>query len=132
MNRFIGIGRYTSDPKITYTQGGMCCASFTLAVDRKFRNKQGQKEADFITCKAFDKTAEVIEKYGAKGRQIAVEGHIQTGNYVNKDGQKVYTTDVIVDAMQFLDKKQDVQPDEIDKGAQVPSGFTEIADDVPF
>ena len=93
MNQVILMGRLTKDPEIKYTQGdnAMAIAKYNLAVDRM---KKG--EADFISCIAFGKSAEFAEKYLHKGTKIAVTGRIQTGSYTNKDGQKVYTTDVIV------------------------------------
>ena len=123
MNLTLMIGRLTKDPQIRYTQGGMCWASFTLAVD----NPGKDKGASYPNCKAFDKTAELLEKYGTKGRLLGITGHIQTGNYTNKDGQKVYTTDVITDRVEFLDKKQDIQADETDIQARIPEGFSELA-----
>lgn len=106
MNKVTLIGRSTKDADVRYSQGEkpMAIASFSLAVDRKFK-QEGQPTADFINCKAFGKTAEVIEKYVIKGTKIAVCGHIQTGSYTNKDGQKVYTTDVVVDELEFCESK---------------------------
>jgi single-strand DNA-binding protein len=106
MNRVDLIGRLVRETDVRYSQGQkpMAIASFSLAVDRKFK-QEGQPTADFINCKAFGKTAEVIEKYVTKGTKIAVCGHIQTGSYTNKDGQKVYTTDVIVDELEFCESK---------------------------
>lgn len=106
MNKVILMGRSVRDPEIRYSQGAnpMAIASLTLAVDRKFK-KDGEPTADFINCKAFGKIAEVIEKYVRKGTKIAISGHIQTGNYTNKDGNKVYTTDVIIDEMEFCESK---------------------------
>ena len=95
MNKVIEIGRLTKDPDIRYSQGAntTCIARYTLAVDRKFK-QEGQPNADFINCIAFGKLGEFAEKYLHKGTKIAVTGRIQTGSYTNKDGQKVYTTDV--------------------------------------
>ena len=106
MNKTVLIGRSTKDADVRYSQGDkpMAIASFSLAVDRKFK-QEGQPTADFINCKAFGKTAEVIEKYVTKGTKIAVVGHIQTGSYTNKDGQKVYTTDVVIDELEFCEAK---------------------------
>ena len=77
----------------------------TLAVNRKFKNAEGRYDADFISCVAFDKNAEFIEKYFRKGMKIGITGHIQTGSYTNRDGQKVYTTDVIVDSSEFVERQ---------------------------
>lgn len=110
MNKVILMGRLTRDPEIRYSQGDkpMAIARISLAVDRKFK-QDGQPTADFINCIAFGKTAEVIEKYVAKGTKIAVVGHIQTGSYTNKDGQKVYTTDVVIDELEFCESKSNQQ-----------------------
>lgn len=105
MNRVVLMGRLTKDPEVRYTQGqnSMAVARFNLAVDRR---KSGDKqEADFISIVSFGKLAEFAEKYLKKGIKIALEGRIQTGSYTGKDGQKVYTTDVIADSMEFAESK---------------------------
>lgn len=106
MNKVILMGRLTRDPEVRYTQGDntSAVARFSLAVDRRFK-KDGDQTADFINCVAFGKTAEFIEKYGHKGTKFVVEGRIQTGNYTNKDGQKIYTTDVVVEQVEFAESK---------------------------
>ena len=106
MNKVIEIGRLTKDPEIRYSQGASstCVARYTLAVDRKFK-QEGQPTADFINCIAFGKLGEFAEKYLHKGTKIAVTGRIQTGSYTNKDGQKVYTTDVVVEEQEFCESK---------------------------
>ena len=106
MNKVILMGRLTRDPEVRYTQGdnASAVARFSLAVDRRFK-KDGEQTADFINCVAFGKTGEFIEKYGRKGTKFVVEGHIQTGSYTNKDGQKVYTTDVVVEQVEFAESK---------------------------
>lgn len=108
MNKTLLIGRTTKDPDIRYTQSEqpMTIARFNLAVDRRFK-KDGEQSADFISCVAFGKTAEFIEKYVFKGTKIAVEGRIQTGSYTNNDGNKVYTTDVVVEQVEFAESKTD-------------------------
>lgn len=108
MNKTLLIGRTTKDPDIRYTQSEqpMTIARFNLAVDRRFK-KDGEQSADFISCVAFGKTAEFIEKYVFKGTKIAVEGRIQTGSYTNNDGNKVYTTDVVVEQVEFAGPKTD-------------------------
>ena len=107
MNKVQLIGRLTRDPDIRYSQGQnqTCIARFTLAVDRRRANADGQREADFISCAAFGKTAESMDKYVKKGMRIAIGGHIQTGSYTNKDGARVYTTEVILDDLEFLEYK---------------------------
>ena len=108
MNRVILMGRLTRDPEIRYSQGerSMTIAKYTLAVDRRGRrNQDNDQSADFINCVAFDRAGEFAEKYFRQGMRVLVSGRIQTGNYVNKDGQKVYTTDVILDDQEFADSK---------------------------
>lgn len=102
MNKCIIIGRLTKDIDVRSSQSGTSVAKFTFAVDRRTK----EKETDFINCTAFGKTAEVLQKYVKKGHRIGIVGHIQTGSY-EKDGHKVYTTDVIVDEIEFLEKKDD-------------------------
>ena len=107
MNKVILIGRLTRDPEVRYTQGEnpTAVARYTLAVDRKF--KTGDQTADFINITAMGKNGEFAEKYLKKGIKIAVTGHIQTGSYTNKDGQKVYTTDVVAENIEFVESKKD-------------------------
>ena len=107
MNKVILIGRFTRDPEIRYSQGenATATARFSLAVNRRFKNAEGNYDADFINCVAFGKTAEFVEKYFKKGMAIGVTGRIQTGSYTNKDGQKVYTTDVVVEETEFVESK---------------------------
>jgi single-strand DNA-binding protein len=107
MNNVVLIGRLTRDPRINYTNGEtpLCMARYNLAVDRQFKNKDGQKEADFISIQAFGKNGEFAEKYLHQGMKIAVVGHIQTGSYTNKEGVKVYTTDVVVERHEFVESK---------------------------
>ena len=111
MNRVILMGRLTRDPDIRYSQSGdnMAIARFTLAVDRRGRRQDGadQQTADFIGCVAFGRTAEFAEKYLKQGTKIAVTGRIQTGSYTNKEGQKVYTTDVVLDDIEFAESKNE-------------------------
>ena len=107
MNKVILMGRLTRDPDIRYSQGDnqMAIARYTLAVDRRYKKDGGEDNTDFISCVSFGKTAEFAEKYLRQGTKIAVEGRIQTGNYTNKEGQKVYTTDVVVDNTEFAESK---------------------------
>ena len=106
MNKVILMGRLTRDPEVRYSQGenSLAIARFTLAVDRRFK-RQGEQEADFISCVSFGKTAEFAEKYLKQGTKIAVTGRIQTGSYTNKEGQRVYTTEVIVEETEFAESK---------------------------
>ena len=106
MNKAILIGRLTKDPELRYTSSNRAVCQFTVAIDRPFTNQStGQREADFINVVAWDKTAENIGKYMTKGRLIAVEGRIQTRNYDNNEGKKVYVTEVIANNVQFLESK---------------------------
>ena len=108
MNRVILMGRLTRDPEVRYSSGerSMAIARYTLAVDRGFkRGDSSEQNADFIPCVAFDKAGEFAEKYFRQGMRVLVSGHIQTGSYTNKEGQKVYTTEVIIDNQEFADSK---------------------------
>lgn len=106
MNKVILMGRLTRDPEVRYSQGDTptAIARYTLAVDRRTR-KDGEASADFISCVAFGKSAEFAEKYLHKGTKLVITGRIQTGSYTNKDGQKVYTTDVVVEDQEFAESK---------------------------
>ena len=104
MNSVQLIGRLTRDPEIRYTDGGASIARFGLAVDRRFKQENGA-DADFINIVSFGKTAEFIEKYFHKGMKIALNGRIQTGNYTDKDGKKVYTTDIVAENVEFCESK---------------------------
>ncbi len=108
MNKVFLCGRLTKDPVVSYTQGErqLAIARYTLAVDRRGRRSEGQEQtADFIQCVAFDRAAEFAEKYLKQGTKMIVTGRIQTGSYTNKEGQRVYTTDVIVEDQEFAESK---------------------------
>ena len=107
MNKVILMGRLTRDPEVRYSQGNepMAIARYTLAVDRRFSRNQDEQGADFINCVAFARNGEFAEKYLHKGTKILVEGRIQTGSYTNKEGQKVYTTEVVVENSEFAESK---------------------------
>lgn len=130
MNKVILIGRCTRDPEVRYSQGenATAVARYTLAVDRQFK-RDGDQSADFINCIAFGKRGEFAEKYLRKGTKIAVVGRIQTGSYTNKDGQKVYTTDVIVDEHEFVESKVS-QQNGGDSAPVSSDGFTSIPDGI--
>lgn len=145
MNKVIITGRLTKEPEVRYSQtasGNMAIARYTLASDRKFK-KGGEKNADFINCIAFGKSGEFAEKYLHKGTKIAVVGRIQTGSYTNKDGNKVYTTDVVVEEQEFCESKNannsnsqqsntanaNNQPSSGNDFMSIPEG---IEDDLPF
>lgn len=133
MNKVIMIGRLTRDAEVRYSQGenATAIARYSLAVDR-VGAKDGQPSADFISCIAFGKNAEFAEKYLKKGIKIAVEGRIQTGSYTNKEGQKVYTTDVIVERHEFCESKSTgAAPDQ--QSDWTPLAPTEAdLEDIPF
>ena len=131
MNKVILIGRVVRDAEIRYSQGASstCIARYTLAVDRKFK-QEGQPTADFIKCIAFGKLGEFAEKYLHKGIKIAVTGRIQTGSYKNKDGQKVYTTDVVVEEQEFCESKSSNQSQGNDRPQTSSDDFMSIPDGV--
>ncbi len=107
MNKVILMGRLTRDPEVRYSQGenATAVARYTLAVDRRFNRNNDEQTADFINCVAFGRSGEFAEKYLHKGTKIAITGRIQTGSYTNKDGVRVYTTDVVVEDQEFAESK---------------------------
>lgn len=141
------MGRLVRDPEVRYSQGqnSMAVAKYILAVPRKFK-KDGEQKADFISCVTFGKPAEFAEKYLRQGTKVAITGRIQTGSYTNKDGQKVYTTDVVVEECEFAESKnanQNQKPENSNResgnsayGSAPSDGFVSIPDydagDVPF
>lgn len=135
MNKVELLGRLTRDPNVTYSlKDNSVIARFTLAVDRRF-HKEGEQSADFISCVAFGKTGDFVEKYLKQGTKIAACGRIQTGSYTNKDGQKVYTTDVIIEECEFAESKAS-QATEEHSNTPTPDGFMSIPqgidDELPF
>jgi single-strand DNA-binding protein len=132
MNKVALIGRLTRDPEIRHNNDTLV-GHFTLAVDRRYKKDGSEQTADFITCVAFGKTAEFLEKYVHKGTKLAVCGRIQTGSYTNKDNKKVYTTDVVVEECEFTESKaasQQQKPQEDANGfMNVPDG---VDDEFPF
>lgn len=139
MNKWIGMGRLTRDPDVRYTNTKdnqqMAIARYTLAVDRRGKHQEGQQTADFISCVAFGRLGEFAEKYLKQGTKIAVTGRIQTGSYTNKDGQKVYTTEVLVEENEFAESKgsdnnQSAPQESANDGyMNIPEG---IENDLPF
>ena len=107
MNKVILMGRLTRDPEVKYTQGenAMAIARYTLAVDRRFK-REGEAAADFISCVAFGRAGEFAEKYFRQGLKVIVCGRIQTGSYTNREGKKVYTTDVVIEEQDFAECKE--------------------------
>ena len=137
MNKVQLVGRLTRDPEIRYSQGenATATARFSVAVNRRFKNAEGNYDADFINCVAFGKSAEFVEKYFKKGMAIGLTGRIQTGSYTNKDGQKVYTTDVVVEETEFVESKGASNPDNSNASRPAPStssndGFMNIPDGI--
>ena len=121
MNKVILMGRLTRDPEVRYSSGerSMAIARYTLAVDRRGRRSEGSEQtADYIPCVAFDKAGEFAEKYFRQGMRVLISGRIQTGSYTNKEGQKVYTTDVIIEDQEFADSKNS-------SGGSTSSGYNE-------
>lgn len=106
MNSVNLIGRLTAKPTFGYTNSNIAYARFTLAVNRNFKNSQGERQADFINCVAYRKTAELINQYTDKGDLLGTEGRIQTGSYTASDGNKRYTTDVVIENIYFLKSKE--------------------------
>ncbi|MCI7322653.1 MAG: single-stranded DNA-binding protein [Lachnospiraceae bacterium] len=143
MNKVILMGRLTRDAEVRYSQGenAMAIARFTIAVDRRGsrnnRNGNDEQTADFISCVAFYKTAEFLERFGRKGTKFVLEGRIQTGSYTNKDGQRVYTTDVVAENVEFAESKNSSGGGSDFGGAAAPSpseaagdGFMNIPDGI--
>ena len=136
MNKVILMGRLTRDPEVRYSQGerAMAIARYTLAVDRRGRRSggdDGTQTADFIPCVAFDRAGEFAEKYFHQGTKIVVTGRIQTGSYTNRDGQKVYTTEVIVEDQEFAESKNASSGGSVDGGfrpAERPAPTSAIGD----
>lgn len=132
MNRVFLIGNLANDPETRTTQSGLAQCSFRLAVQRRFANAQGQREADFLPIVCFRQTAELCAKYLAKGRKVAVEGTIQTRSYDAQDGSRKYVTEIIADNVEFLGSSQDGHKD-AEQSAPAQDGFQEVPDDgLPF
>lgn len=139
MNKVILMGRLTRDPDVRYTEADppMAIARYTLAVDRRFGKKDGEQSADFINCVAFGRSGEFAKKYLHQGTKIAVAGRIQTGSYTNKEGNKVYTTDVVVEDQEFAESKAASQangnnytPARPEPSAASGDGFMNIPDGI--
>ena len=139
MNQVVLMGRLTRDPEVRYSGGesSLAIARYTLAVDRRFK-RDGEPTADFISCVAFGKTAEFAERYFRKGTKIAIQGHIQTGSYTDKNGNRVYTTDIVIDEHEFAESKgtgntpaagPSEYPDAGDGFMNIPEGMDE---EMPF
>ena len=129
MNKVILMGRLTRDPEVRYSAGenALAIARYTLAVDRRFK-RDGEQSADFINCLAFGRSAEFAEKYLRQGVKIAVTGRIQTGSYTNKDGVRVYTTDVVVEEQEFAESKAASASNSGYQASPSPSPSADIGD----
>ena len=133
MNKVVLMGRLTRDPEVRYTQGdnSMAIAKFSLAVNRRFK-KENEPEADFFNCTAFSKQAEFVEKYLKQGTKILLSGRIQNDNYTNKEGQKVYSIQIMVEEMEFAESKNNStsEPSQSNDGfMNIPDGLQE---ELPF
>lgn len=137
MNTVILIGRLTRDPDVRYTDGNLCIAMFSVACDRGRDREGNDRGADYPWIKVFGRQAENCGKYLRKGSQVAIRGRINTGSYTDRDGNKVYTTDVAAEQVQFLGSKKDSNDEDTRRtGApdceDIPDGFQQVMDDVPF
>ena len=136
MNKVELVGRLTRDPEVRYTTGenATAIARFTIAVNRRFKNSEGNYDADFISCVAFGKSGEFVEKYFRKGMAMGLSGRIQTGSYTNKDGQRVYTTEVVAEEIEFVESKnnsnQNSNGNTNTNNAPSNDGFMNIPDNV--
>ncbi len=124
MNKVCLTGRITKNIELKYNQNNVAITSFNLAVTRKFKNQNGEYESDFINCIAYKSTAELLNKYVKKGELLGIEGRIQTRNYEDKDGKRVYVTEVIVDSIDFLQSRKDESKQETENTKQ------KLSDDV--
>lgn len=140
MNKIILCGRLTKDPEVRYSQGATqtAVARVSLAVNRKWK-REGEPEADFFNCTAFGKQAEFVEKYLKKGSKVLVSGRVQNDNYTNKDGQKVYAVNIMIEEIEFAESKnagqQDTNQRQQDRPAYTNDGFMSIPDgeeELPF
>ena len=134
INRFIGVGRLTADPKFRTTQSGVSVTTFTLAVNRTFTNAQGEKDVDFINVVTFRKQAENVNNYLSKGNLAGVDGRIQSRSYENNEGKRIFVTEVVADSVQFLEPKGNNNQN-VSQGQQTGTKKQQsgnAADDNPF
>ncbi|MEB7431468.1 single-stranded DNA-binding protein [Staphylococcus chromogenes] len=138
LNRVVLVGRLTKDPEFRTTPSGVDVSTFTLAVNRNFKNKDGEQQADFINCVVFRKQAENVKNFLSKGSLAGVDGRMQSRSYENKEGQRVYVTEVVCDSVQFLDPKNNNQQNNQQQNGQTQTGnnpFDNASiddDDLPF
>lgn len=133
INNVVLVGRLTKDPELRYTPSNVATASFTLAVNRNFKNAEGQREADFINCVMWRQSAENLANWCRKGQQIGITGRIQTRNYENQQGQRVYVTEVVAESFQVLEKRDNgANADSLANQMPPSYGQTISDDDLPF
>ena len=133
LNRVVLIGRLTKDPELRYSPSGVAVTNFTLAIDRKFKNAQGEKETDFIPCVMFKQLAELCANYLAKGKLASVDGRLQVRTYNDKDGQKHWVTEVIAEDVHFLSPKDGQSTESTSSGRKGSFGHeVNLDDDIPF
>lgn len=132
INRVVLVGRLTKDPEFRTTPSGVNIANFTLAVNRTFTNAQGEREADFINVVVFRKQAENVNNYLFKGNLAGVDGRIQSRSYENREGQRVFVTEVVADNVQFLEPKSNGQANNVSKGQQTGMNNQRSGNDNPF
>lgn len=132
LNRVVLVGRLTKDPEFRTTPSGVDVSTFTLAVNRNFKNKDGEQQADFINCVVFRKQAENVKNFLSKGSLAGVDGRMQSRSYENKVGQRVYVTEVVCDSVQFLEPKNNNQQNNLQQNRQTQTGNNPFDNGVDF
>ncbi|MDP4467978.1 single-stranded DNA-binding protein [Staphylococcus hyicus] len=133
LNRVVLVGRLTKDPEFRTTPSGVDVSTFTLAVNRNFKSKDGEQQADFINCVVFRKQAENVKNYLSKGSLAGVDGRLQSRSYENKEGQRVYVTEVVCDSVQFLEPKNNLQQNRQTQTGNNPfDNGVDFEEDLPF
>lgn len=130
MNKFIGIGRLTKDPELRYTKGDIAVASFTIAIDRQKTGDIERKDTDYINVLVWQKQAENVKKYLFKGNLVAVDGRVQTRSYDDKDGKKVYVTEIVANNVQFLETKRDNSTEKAVSTSKEDAPFIDFGDTI--
>ncbi|EBI2485760.1 single-stranded DNA-binding protein [Listeria monocytogenes] len=132
MNRVVLVGRLTKDPELRYTPAGAAVATFTLAVNRPFKNGQGEQEADFIQCVVWRKPAENVANFLKKGSLTGVDGRVQTRNYEGNDGKRVYVTEIVAESVQFLEPKHNGAESSISNNYQGEANYSNNSKTTPY
>ena len=132
MNKILLVGRLTKDPELRYTQSGIAVASFTLAVNRRFTNQNGDREADFINCVAWQKAAEFVANYFKKGQQMGLEGRLQVRSYEGNEGQRRWVTEVVAEQIEFVGSKNSGSGSGNGAGGSSGSGHNSSSGDNPY